>query len=139
VKIVKWWRSLDPEHHFAAPKQAPVEMAGTFFLGSFLHGSIGSMKSEKSWKCNKNFLVLLLTDGGWRIGSAHSTMVHFYRDLVSSDLATCCGAVALLFYRDLVSGDLATCCGAVALPSLDDFQVTGIFVGIPGLYHSSPE
>lgn len=24
VKIVKWWRSLDPEHHFAAPKQGTL-------------------------------------------------------------------------------------------------------------------
>ena len=22
MKIVNWWTSLDPEHHFAAPKQA---------------------------------------------------------------------------------------------------------------------
>lgn len=106
MKIVKWWTSLDPEHHFAAPKQAPrsrpasrlgrfwdaavpVEIAGTFFLGSF-HGSIKSSILEVQL-----ILVLLLTDRGWRIGSAHSTMVLFYRDLVSGDLATCCG-VALL-------------------------------------------
>lgn len=87
----------------------PVEIAGTFFWGSFVHGSIKSSILEEV----QLIFVLLLTDRGWRIGSAHSTMVHFYRDLVSSDLATCCDAVAL--------------------PSLDDFQLTGIFVGIPGL------
>ena len=89
-----WTQSttLQPQSRRLPGTPRPLKLPALFF-GGIICSWVHQVFTPGS--ATKNF-VLLLTDRGWRIGNAHSTMVHFYRDLVSGDLATCCGAVALL-------------------------------------------